>query len=91
MDVMNVCSNLSEQQREAIIANFSKANPHWRGAHVEDIIDALDDADGELNAVESAWDAFPQLHQPGFGSAVRCLVVAGDEVSEDNLRKLLKR
>lgn len=89
MDATTVCGRLTKTQREIITEAFCKANPHWRGAGVEDIIDTVDDHDHHIAEVEDAWDRFPQLRRDGFGLAVRCLVLAGERVNEENLQSLL--
>ena len=86
---LEVCAKLAPEQRDAIIAKFCDLNPHWRGAHAADIIDTLDDTDSNLDAVEKAWENFPQFHKPGFGCAVRALVWSNSPVDEINLRQLL--
>lgn len=88
-DVMTVCAKLNQEQRETIIARFCNLNPSHRGAAVEDIIDILDNSDSNLDAVEEAWERFPRLQDPGFGSAIRALVWSGTDVSADNIELLL--
>ncbi len=85
-----VYQKISQPQREAIVAKFTAANPHWSGARFDDILDTLDNSDANLPEVESAWEAYPTLHCSGFGTAVRALLWSGGTVDESSLQSLLR-
>lgn len=88
-DVLTIVSRMTPLEREAIIERFTRLNPSWRGAHAADIIDTLDNADSDLDAVERAWDEMPGLRVPGFGFAARALLWSEKPLTEDNMRALL--
>ncbi len=47
---------LTPDQRARILKNFGESNPHWRGAHVADILAALTDSDSYLEVTEPLLD-----------------------------------
>lgn len=89
MSVMEVSARLTEDQRALVRERFFEVNPRWRGTQAEDILDALDNEDGNLAEVEEAWRQHPALRGPDFGTAVRALVWSGQDVTDANLRRLL--
>lgn len=76
MDAVSaVTAALTDDQRAAIVARFTAVNPHWTGANADDILDALDQSDSNLEIVEPFWEAYPDL--PGgneLGVAARALI-----------------
>lgn len=49
--------SLTESEREAFLAAFTRANPHWRGAHVADVLAVLDCHEAHLAIVEPLHEA----------------------------------
>lgn len=88
--LMTVCARLTQAERELIVMNFIAVNPHWRGAHVEDIIDTLDDHDSYINEMETAWEQFPTLReQNGFRIACLCVLSMRAPILESYLKRLM--
>ena len=84
-----VCSRLTALQRDAILGNFTRINPHWSGAGVADILDALDNADSDLGQTEPFFDANPSLaSRPGAGYAARALIWSSTPLTAANLTAL---
>lgn len=47
---------LDDAERARFLGAFTLVNPHWRGAHVADILDELRNCDAHLDRIEAAFD-----------------------------------
>jgi hypothetical protein len=63
---------LTSDERDLFLGMFCALNPHWRGAHVADALEALNNADAHCSIVEpmagllaSATCAAIYIHTPG--------------------------
>jgi hypothetical protein len=81
-------SHLTGAQKAAIIERFANSNPHWRGAHADDILDVLDQSDANLDQVEPFYEQHPELPD-GSGTAIRALIWSGQPVTLENVLRLL--
>lgn len=77
---------LHDDERETFLRRFTHHNPHWRGAHVADILSELDNADAMLRQVEDFFEVyereltmFTDYARRFVGSAVRAIVLIHDE------------
>jgi hypothetical protein len=88
-----VATNLTDAQRAAIVTRFTALNPHWTGAHADDILDALADSDSDLAAVEPFWEAHPELSGPRSVAyapyATRALIWSGTPLTIEAVRALI--
>lgn len=57
---------LSADQRERVLKNFTEKNPHWRGAHVADILAALVDSDSYLEVTEPICEHVDAIAKKSF-------------------------
>jgi len=51
-----VDETLEPSERETFLRRFTAVNPHWRGAHVADVLSALADGDAHLRRTERALE-----------------------------------
>lgn len=49
---------MTEAERQAFLDRFCTVNPHWRGAHVWDILAELANADAHLEITEAVHDQY---------------------------------
>ena len=88
--LMAVGRALTAEQREEIVTRFTGLNPHWRGADVEDILDALADGDSDLAQTEPFYEEHPEVAEiAGSPYACRALIWSGQGLTEENMRSLL--
>ena len=65
---------MTAEERTAFLANFTKINPHWRGAHVADVLDELANRDAHLSAIEPMQEAHG--HEVEAKGLITCAVLA---------------
>lgn len=87
--VMAVTAALSQEQMETIVSRFTAVNPHWRGAEVADILDALDQGDSDLATTEPFFEAHPEITGLGVGVAARALIWSGTPLTAPAITELL--
>jgi len=51
-----VNKHMPAEAHEALL-KFTEINPHWRGAHWEDVLEVLCDSDSHLDIIEPLFDA----------------------------------
>lgn len=54
--VLAVERGMTDDERSLVLSRWAKANPHYVGAHVADILDLLSDHDANLAQTEPWWD-----------------------------------
>jgi hypothetical protein len=84
-----VIEALNDAERQAVVAKFTALNPSWAGAGAWDIIDALDQADASLDAIDPFFEAHPLLAVPGCGYAALALIWSGQPLTPAGVRRLL--
>lgn len=84
-----VVARLTRAERDAIVERFTNANPHYRGAEVGDVLEALADGDANLELREPFWEAHPQLWDgPEATYAALALIWAGQKLTEAGINRL---
>lgn len=58
-----VLEHMPQESADALIT-FTKVNPHWRGAHWDDCLDTVIDADGHLDITEPMFDLMEGTNYP---------------------------
>lgn len=58
---------MSPDERKMFLDRFTEINPHWRGAHVADVLDVLADSDSHLEVVEGFHEEHPVEMADGYG------------------------
>lgn len=58
-----VLEHMPKESADAL-AKFTSINPHWRGAHWDDCLDQLMDADAHLDMTESMWERCAETVYP---------------------------
>lgn len=88
--VLAIAGALTLPQCQTIMFRFTTANPHWRGATVADILDALDDSDSDLDQTEPFFEATEAENWPlGAGVAARALIWSNQDLTTENMHALL--
>lgn len=86
---------LTEEEKKKFLDEFYKLNPHYRGAHVSDVLDELNDTDAHIAVI----DDFFTTHEAELGdvfltaNAIRvCIYTHGlAGVNWENVSKLVTR
>jgi hypothetical protein len=88
-----IARHLADDEARAIVDRFVAANPHWDGAHADDILETLQQADAHLDVIEPFYEAhddeLPDV--PGVGYAVLAVIAMGRELTVPAVLDLLGR
>ena len=86
---------MTAAERTTFLAAFTLLNPHWRGAHVADVLQVLGESDSHLEVVEPMYEAHEkEVSNPRLiGPATRAVyLVHGPEgVTWERVRELIAR
>lgn len=86
---------MTQAEREVFLETFCRSNPHYRGAHVADVLDVLYDTDSHVEKVDAMYEAhLNDIKECPRGLYSMCVFVAiycqlGTEW--DTIKKLMKR
>ena len=73
---------MTEKEKISFLANFIKINPHWRGAHVADVLDELANRDAHLAIIEPlAAEHGCEVGKPGLFTAATLAIVYIDNLA----------
>lgn len=81
--VMAVQFALPSAERNTLLDHFCARNPHWRGAHVADILAELLNRDAHLDLIEPLHEEHGhEVPEPGLltVAALACIVRDGPQV-----------
>jgi hypothetical protein len=83
---------LTADERAKIVEVFTGRNPHYKGAHFDDILEMVYDHDSYVSQVDPFFEAHPLQHWP-FGSAYAAYAICaqGRDLTAEAVRDLLGR
>lgn len=89
-----VAQSMSASENERFLGNFVAANPMWKGANVDDILDHMNNSDAHVGLVEYYIDEHPSVDPTLTATVVRaCIVINGGErnVTATDISNMLTR
>lgn len=91
--VLAVQKALTEEERNVFLQKFTWLNPRWQGAHVADVLQALDERDEDLSVVEPLYEAHGgEVPEPGLiAAAARVVVTLKGSAPWEEVRGLVER
>jgi hypothetical protein len=67
---------LTSDERDLFLGMFCALNPHWRGAHVADALEALNNADAHCSIVEPMYEAHgEEVPEEGLLASATCAAI----------------
>ncbi len=95
---LRIEQNMTPEEREVFLNTFCSHNPHYRGAHVSDILSILCDTDAHLDTTDAMYEAhkgeisvYPRgLYPMTVYVAIYCKMGTDWEVIRDLLKRFNK-
>lgn len=83
---------LTADERRRFLDAFCRINPHWRGAHVADVLEALHERDSHLDVLERIGEELQPFNASLASAAILAGVyLYGPDLTVDQARELLAR
>ncbi len=95
---LQVERNMTEEEKQLFLNTFCSQNPHYRGAHVSDILSILQDTDSHIETTDAMWEAhkadiekYPRgLYAMVVYVAIYCKMGTDWEIIRDLLKRFNK-
>jgi len=82
---------MTEDERKTFLANFTRANPSWDGAHVADVLASLHDGDMYCGEVDELYMAHKRQWTYLTGTAAIAVQVVHGKMEWNLIHELLGR
>lgn len=76
-EMLDVEAALTMEEKTTFLDRMTARNPGWRGAHVADLLDVMDDSDAHIDIVEPLCEAHPDewTKTHSYAAQVACVLL----------------